>query len=182
MHGKYNKFTKERTDEQRTNFQIRVPSVRVVHDERQLGIMPTEQARKLAQEYNLDLVEVVPHAHPPVCRIMDYGRFKYDQQLKKKEAAKKQRESQVQLKELRLRPVSAEHDTLTKVNQARKFLEDGNKVLFTCVFRGKREMCHRDQGFAVMNLVVKSLEDIAAPESPLKMEGSKLICCLVPKV
>ena len=93
-------------DSHRVNFQIKVPQVRVVRDEEQLGVMSTDQARKMASDDGLDLVEIVPNSKPPVCKIMDYGRFKYEQKLKVKESAKRQRETQIQLKEIRLRPKS----------------------------------------------------------------------------
>src|SRR5690606_23220090 len=103
---KFNNFRPNRTDEPqvRTNYQIRVPNVRVIHDDKQLGVMPTDQALRIAQDAGLDLVEIAPQAKPPVCRIMDYSKYKYEQQVRKKESAKKQRDSQIQLKEIRLRP------------------------------------------------------------------------------
>jgi translation initiation factor IF-3 len=168
-------------DENRINWQIRVPQVRVVRDEEQLGVMPTDEARRLAQDDGLDLVEIAPQARPPVCRIMDYGRFKYDEKVKKKESAKKQRESQVQLKELRLRPGIADHDTDTKINQAKKFLEEGSRVQFTLQFRGQREMSHKDQGFSVMKRVTDALESVCIVEKAPKLEGNRIICYLAPK-
>ena len=105
-----NRFPKDRReDHNRVNWQIKVPQVRVVRDEEQLGVMSTDIARKMAMDEGLDLVEIAPTAKPPVCRIMDFGRFKYEQNLKKKEAAKKQRESQVQIKEIRLRQIGRAH-------------------------------------------------------------------------
>lgn len=186
MNNQYNKQVPRdkniKENENRINWQIKVPQVRVIKDEEQLGIMSTDQARKIAQNEGLDLVEIVPKARPPVCRIMDYGRFKYEQTIKKKEASKKQRESQIQLKELRLRPGIAENDTDTKINQAKKFLEDGYKVQFNLQFRGQREMSHKDQGFAVLKRVTDSLVDFCIIEKPPKLEGNKIICCLAPKV
>jgi translation initiation factor IF-3 len=168
-------------DENRINWQIRVPNVRVVKEEEQLGVMPTDEARRLAQDEGLDLVEIAPQARPPVCRIMDYGRFKYEEKVRKKESAKKQRESQVQLKELRLRPGIAEHDTDTKINQAKKFLEEGNRVQFTLQFKGQREMSHKDQGFSVMKRVTDALEPVCIVEKAPKLEGNRIICYLAPK-
>lgn len=180
--GRDNRDVNRRNDdESRINWQIRVPQVRVVKDEEQLGIMSTDAARKLAQDDGLDLVEIVPQARPPVCRIMDYGRFKYEEKIKKKESAKKQRESQVQLKELRLRPGIADHDTDTKINQAKKFLEEGHRVQFNLQFRGQREMSHKDQGFAVMKRVTESLGSICIVEKAPKLEGNRITCCLAPK-
>jgi translation initiation factor IF-3 len=168
-------------DENRINWQIRVSQVRVVKDEKQLGIMSTDAARKIAQDEGLDLVEVAPQARPPVCRIMDYGRFKYEEKLKKKENAKKQRESQVQLKELRLRPGISEHDTDTKINQAKKFLEEGYRVQFKLQFKGQREMAHKDQGFVVMKRVIEVLDSVCVVEKSPKIEGNRITCCLAPK-
>jgi translation initiation factor IF-3 len=170
-----------REDEHRVNWQIRVPQVRVVRDEEQLGVMPTDQARKLAQDDGLDLVEIAPTARPPVCRIMDYGRFRYEQQIKKKENAKKQRESQVQLKELRLRPGIADHDADTKIGQAKKFLEEGCRVQFNLQFRGQRELSHREQGFKVMTRITESLKEMCVVEKAPKMEGNRITCLLAPK-
>jgi translation initiation factor IF-3 len=168
-------------NEHRINWQIRIPQVRVVKEEEQLGVMFTDEARRLAQDAGLDLVEVAPAARPPVCRIMDYSRFKYEQQLKKKEQAKKQREAKVQIKELRLRPGIADHDTDTKINQAKKFLAEGCKVQFNLQFRGQRELCHKDQGFAVMSKVVESLQSVCIVERQPRMDGNRITCCLAPK-
>lgn len=167
--------------ENRVNWQIKSYQVRVVRDEEQLGVMTTEKARRLAQDDELDLVEIAPDANPPVCRIMDYGRFKYEQQVKKKESAKKQRESKVHIKELRLRPGIAEHDTDTKIGQAKKFLESGMRVQFNLQFRGQREMSHKDQGFEVMRRVVESLQPFCVIEKAPKLEGNRIICFLAPK-
>ena len=172
---------REDENQNRINWQIRVPQVRVVREEEQLGIMATDEARRLAQDEGLDLVEIAPEARPPVCRIMDYGRFKYEQNIKKKENAKKQRESQIQLKELRLRPGIADHDTDTKINQAKKFLEEGCRVQFNLQFRGKREMSHHEQGFLVMKRVTEALQMVCIVEKAPRLEGNRISCCLAPK-
>jgi translation initiation factor IF-3 len=112
---------------------------------------------------------------------MDYGRYKYEQNVKKKENAKKQRESQIQVKELRLRPSIADNDIDTKINQAKKFLEDGFKVQFNLQFRGQREMSHKEQGYAVMRRVTAILEAIAVIEKPPLLEGNKITCFFSPK-
>jgi len=180
----YNSNFKDRPKsepENRVNWQIRVLQVRVVKDEEQLGVMSTDEARRLAQAEDLDLVEIAPEARPPVCRIMDYGRFKYEQQIKKKENIKKQRESKIQLKELRLRPGIAENDTNTKISQAKKFLEDGMRVQFNLQFRGQREMSHKDKGFEVMQYVLKSLEPYCIVEKSPKLDGNRITCFLAPK-
>jgi translation initiation factor IF-3 len=175
------RYPPRRQDEHRINWNIRVPQVRVIREEEQLGIMPTDHARRLAQDEGLDLVEIVPNSQPPVCRIMDYGRFKYEQQIKKKDAARKQRESAIQLKELRLRPGIADHDVETKINQAKKFLEESMKVQLNLEFKGQRELAHRDRGFAVINKMIESLSGVGAVEKAPKMEGKRIICCLAPK-
>jgi translation initiation factor IF-3 len=172
---------KPHQDEHRTNFHIRVPQVRVVKDDEQLGIMSTDQARRLAQDEGLDLVELVPNAKPPVCRIMDYGRFKYEQNIKKKEAAKKQRDSQVQLKEIRLRPGIADHDVGIKVEQAKKFFADGCKVQFVLQFRGHRELTLKEQGFRVMQRVIEMLSESVSIERSPSMEGKFITCVFAPK-
>ena len=173
---------REREDENRINWQIKAYRVRVVREEEQLGIMSSDEARKIAQQDDLDLVEIAPQANPPVCRIMDYGRFKFEQKIKKKELEKKQRESTVQLKQLRLRPGIADHDTDVKINQAKKFLSDGCRVQFNLQFKGQREMSHKDQGFNVMKKVVESLTSICVVEKAPRLEGNKITCCLAPKV
>ena len=173
---------KERENENRVNWQIKAFRVRVVREEEQLGIMSSDEARRIAQDDGLDLVEIAPQANPPVCRIMDYGKFKFEQKIKKKESDKKQRESQIQLKQLRLRPGIADHDTDTKINQAKKFLIEGCKVQFNLQFKGQREMSHKDQGFIVMKKVVESLNSISIVEKAPRLEGNKITCCLSPKV
>lgn len=168
-------------NEHRINWQIKVPQVRVIKENEQLGVMSTDQARKLAQETGLDLVEVSPESKPPVCRIMDYNKFKYEMKIKQKEQAKKQRESVVQLKELRLRPMIAEHDVDTKINHAIKFLEEGNKVQFTLQFKGQREMAHKEQGFAVMNKIVTILSEHGELDKSPKLDGNKIMCSFNPR-
>jgi translation initiation factor IF-3 len=165
------------------NRQIRNRQVRVILEDRQLGIFPLEKALKMAQDANLDLVEVSPCLNgPSVCRITDYGKFRYEKQLKKKEQLKKQRTSQSQLKELRLRPVIGKHDMEVKVSQAKKFLEDNTKVQFNIVFRGQREMAHKEQGFSVMKQILQSLSDVSTIDRHPKFEGNCIICILSPKL
>lgn len=176
-------FNKQaRNNEPRINHMIRVPQVRVVRDDEQLGIMSTEEAKRLAEDNGLDLVEIVANSRPPVCRIMDYNKHKYEQKIKRKEAEKKQRESQSTLKEIRFRPGIAEHDAETKTNQARKFLEEGYHVQFNLQFKGQRELSHKEQGFNVLNKVIKTLETIATVERYPKMDGNRISCVLVPKI
>lgn len=172
---------RDREREPRINWQIRIPQIRVIKDEEQLGIMSPDEARKIAQELELDLVEIVPTARPPVCRIMDYGKYKYEKKMKEKEQARKQREAATELKELRLSMGIAEHDIETKINQAKRFIADGNKVQFNLKLHGHREMTHKDQAFVVINRIVESLKDLANIEKSPKMEGNRIICCLGPK-
>jgi len=140
----------------------------VIDDEGgQLGILDTVQAQQIAQERGLDLVEVSPQAEPPVCRIMDYGKYKYQQAKRASEAKKKQ--VKVEIKEVKMRPKTDEHDFLFKIKHARRFLEEGNKVKLTIMFRG-RENAHPEQGMMQLEKAVEALKDIGQVESqPNKM-------------
>lgn len=164
----------------RVNFQIRVPQVRVVKEGQQLGIMNTDQARKIAQDDGLDLVEIVPNARPPVCHIIDYDKYRYQQKQKEKEQKRKQKEASVELKEIRLRPRIQDHDIETKVSAARRFLESGQRVQFNLQYKN-REITHKEEGFVIVNKIIESLKDIATVERAPKMEGFRLICKLEPK-
>ena len=137
-----------------------------------MGVVPTAEALERARAADLDLVEVAPTAKPPVCRIMDYGKYKYEQ--KKKEQASKKKQHQSQVKEVRVRPKIAEHDIQVKVRKARKFLEDGDKVQINCLFRG-REMAHKEVALQVMNHVFEYLQDIARVEREPHMEGRRMV-------
>lgn len=162
----------------RINRQIRAPKVRVIGpDGSQIGVLPTRDALVKAEEANLDLVEIAPNAQPPVCKIIDYGKFRYDQTKREKESKKSQ--VQVKVKEIKLKPNIDEHDFLTKLKQARQFIEKGNKVKVTCMFRG-REMAHPERGRKVVERMCEGLEEIAQLEAPLKMFGRNLICVLAP--
>lgn len=132
----------------------------------------------MAKETGLDLVEIVPNSEPPVCRIMDYGKFQYQQKQKTKQSHKKQHN--VIVKEIRLRPKIDKHDLDTKLGHARKFLEKGNKVQFTMQFRG-REMFHMEQGREVMTQIVEILEDIAKVERDANLLGRRMIMTVMPK-
>jgi len=162
----------------RINHRIRVPEVRVISDEEQLGILPTHEALRLAEEKGLDLVEISPRAFPPVCRIMDYGKYKYEEAKKKQQARK--RASTVETKEIKFRPKTEEHDLLFKVKHVRRFLEGGNKVRLAVVFRG-REITHPQTGMAMLNKVVDLCSDIAAVEATPNMEGRRMIMVIAPK-
>lgn len=164
----------------RVNHEIRVPKVRVItHTGEQLGILTIHEAQDKAREAGLDLVEIVPTAVPPVCKIIDYGKFRYDQTKREKESKKSQH--QVKVKELKFSPNISEHDLDVKVRQAREFLEKGNKVKFTCQFRG-REMMHQDLGHKLFAKVLETLEDVCVVESAPKMFGRMLTAGLAPQV
>ncbi|MBK8976910.1 MAG: translation initiation factor IF-3 [Planctomycetes bacterium] len=157
----------------RINQRIRVKQVRVIDDEGQmLGVMETADALAIASRKGLDLVEIAADQRPPVCRILDFGKYKYEQ--KKKERASKKKQHQVEVKEVRVRPKIAEHDIQVKVRRARKFLEDGDKVQIACLFRG-REMAHKDIGIQVMKNVFSHLEDIAKVEREPHLEGRRMV-------
>lgn len=143
----------------------------------QVGVVPIEEARNRAMEAGLDLVEVSPASEPPVCRIMDYGKFLYQQKRKAKESQKKQHV--VTLKEIRLRPKIDDHDREIKVGHAAKFIEKGHKVQFTMQFRG-REMMHIEQGYQIMEEIVQTLGEAAKIERPAQMLGRKITMVLVP--
>jgi translation initiation factor IF-3 len=162
----------------RINQRIRVPEIRVILEEEQLGIMPTHEALRLAEERGLDLVEISPRSQPPVCRIMDYGKYKYDEAKKKQQARK--RASTVETKEIKFRPKTEEHDMDFKVKHVRRFLEGGNKVRLAVVFRG-REITHPQTGMAVLNRVVERCADIASVEATPNMEGRRMIMVIAPK-
>ncbi|WP_029897542.1 translation initiation factor IF-3 [Desulfohalovibrio reitneri] len=162
----------------RTNRQIRVPQVRVIaEDGEQVGVIPTDQAMAMAQEKGLDLVEVAPNADPPVCRIMDYGKYKYEQQKKQQSARKKQ--SQVQIKEIKFRPKTDEHDYQTKMKHIRRFLDGGDRVKVTIFFRG-REIVHKDRGNMILERVAEDLADEAKVEQSARSEGRTMFILLAP--
>ncbi|MFB3909863.1 MAG: translation initiation factor IF-3 [Candidatus Eisenbacteria bacterium] len=165
--------------EVRINDRIRVPMVRVISSEgNQLGVMAISEALKLAQQQNADLVEVAPKARPPVCRIMDFGKFKYEQSKHDRQAKKKQHIYQI--KEVKLRPKIEEHDFAFKLRNARRFLQGRDKVKFTCIFRG-REMTHSELGAALLEKVVEDLSDVGFVESKPLMEGRALVMIMAPR-
>ena len=165
--------------QQRINEQIRVTPVRVVSDEgEQLGILPTEEALEMARNTGLDLVEVAPSERPPVCRIMDHGKFKYDQ--KKRKNKSKAQAHHGRTKEIRIRPKTGQHDIDFKINHAREFLEHKDKVTVSVIFRG-RDLAHIDEGRRVLNAFISQLDDIAKVEMPPSQHGRRIVCILVPK-
>ena len=133
-----------------------------------------------AREAGLDLVEVAPTSDPPVCRIMDYGKWQYQQKRKVREAHKKHQHHTTTLKEIRLRPETDKHDLDIKVNHAREFLEKGHKVQFTMFFRG-RQMLHREQGYEIYENITELLQDVSKIERPARMAGRRMTLLLVPK-
>jgi len=143
----------------------------------QLGVMPTAQALEVARKNNLDLVEVAPTAVPPVCRVIDYGKFRYEQTKKEKVARKSQKLSE--LREIRLRPKIGEHDLEFKLRSIKNFLTDGDKVRVTVMFRG-REVSHADLGWKLLQKVIKILEGVAVLERPALMEGRRMHIILAP--
>ena len=153
----------------RINKEIKAEAVRVIDVEgQQLGVMSPYEARKLAEEAGLDLVEISANANPPVCRIIDYGKYRYRQAKREKETKKAQH--QIKVKEIKLKPNIDQHDLQTKIKRAREFLEKGNKVRVTCMFRG-REMLHMDLGEKVLQNMFTDLEDVAVVEAPIKVMG-----------
>jgi len=154
-----------------------VPEVRVIREDEQLGIMQTRDALAVAQEAGLDLVEIAPTSRPPVCRIMDYGKYKYEEKKKKRGAKKKQ--STVELKEIKFRPKTDQHDLGFKTKHVRRFLEEGNKCRLVIVFRG-REITHPETGIAVLEKVFDKVKDIAQVEMKPNMEGRRMVMILGP--
>ena len=163
----------------RINQRIRVPEVRVIGDSGEmLGIMPTQEALRRAQEKGLDLVEVNPKAEPPVCKILDFGKFKYDEKKKAREAKRKQ--SVVEIKEIKLRPKTDDHDIAFKIKAARRFLEAGHKVKFTVRFRG-REITHPEKAHEQLDVILKALEDVGNIETRPSMEARAMSLIVAPK-
>ena len=162
------------TTDYRVNRQIRIPEVRLIDQNgAQVGVVTTAEAMKMAEAAKLDLVEVSPMAKPPVCRILDFGKFKYAQ--RKKERGHHSRASQ--LKELRVRPAIDKHDLEYRLEAGRKFLEQGHKVQVVCIFRG-RQMAHPEHGYAVMKQVAEQLGDICKIESHARLMGKRMTMLL----
>ena len=161
------------------NEQIRDKELRIVSaDGEQLGIMSARDAQKIADDRGLDLVKIAPQAKPPVCKIMDYGKYRFEQSKREKEAKKNQRV--IEIKEIRLSPNIDVHDFDTKVGHARRFLTAGNKIKVSIRFRG-REMTHTDLGLTIMAQFAEKCGDIASVEKPAKLEGRQMLMFLAPK-
>jgi len=168
-----------RVAEPNRNRDIRGPKVRVISEEgEQLGILDVREAVQLAEQRGMDLVEVSPAARPPVCKMMDYGRFKYAQ--KKKAAEAKKRQHQMQIKEVKMRPKTDQHDLHTKIRHARRFLEEGNGVKLTMRFRG-REIIYAEDAMEMLFEVSRELAEIAQIRSHPNMEGRSMSMVLVPR-
>ena len=164
--------------EPRLNEQITVSECRLIgYDGNQMGIYSVAQARRIAEDQDLDLVEIAPNADPPVCRIMDYGKFKYDQAIKAKQARKNQ--SRIETKEMKFRPKIDVGDYNTKKKHILRFLDDGNKVKITIMFRG-REMAHPEQGLTILEKLADDLKDVALIENQPKMEGRNMFMLIAP--
>ncbi|NLG86622.1 MAG: translation initiation factor IF-3 [Firmicutes bacterium] len=161
------------------NEQIRAREVRLVDDTgNQLGIMPTREAVRLAQEKGLDLVNVAPDAKPPVCRIMNFGRYKYEQSKREKEARKNQKI--ITIKEVRLRPTIDEHDYQVKLKNTMRFLANGNKVKVTVRFRG-RQLVHAETGKELLARMAEEIKDVGMVEREPRLEGTQMIMILTPR-
>jgi len=163
---------------QRINERIRAREVRLIGEKgEQLGIFPFREALEIARRRDLDLVEVAPHAEPPVCRLLDYGKFVYERSKKAKEAKKARRP--VELKEMRVRPKTGDHDLNFKMNRMRDFLSEGHKVKVRVLFRG-REITHPKIASDMLNGIAADLEDLAVVEYPPRMEGRSMLMILSP--
>lgn len=171
-------FARDTSKSLRINERIRISPIRLIdeHNE-QVGVVETPDAQKRARAAGLDLVEVAPHSQPPVCRIMDYGKWKYQQ--KKKEAKAKSHAKQSEVKEVRLRPGTGEHDVQIKAGKARGFFEEGHKVQFTILFRG-RQMAHRDIGFRLFERIVEQFADVAHMEMSPRVQGRRMTMLMAP--
>jgi len=163
----------------RVNERIRAPEIRVIDDEgTQLGIMSVPEALRMAQTRELDLVEVAPNAQPPVCRLMNFGKYQYEQAKRDRQARRAQK--QIEVKEVRLRPKTGEHDTEVRVRQARRFLEEGNKVKVRVRFRG-REIYHPEVATEILSSFAKRLLDVGEVETHPNLEGSSLLMVIAPR-
>ncbi|MBQ8776904.1 MAG: translation initiation factor IF-3 [Treponema sp.] len=165
--------------QQRTNEMIRVREVRLIDDEgNQLGIVPTQEALRMAKDKDLDLVEVSPNANPPVCKILDFGKYRFEQEKKLRESKKNQKV--LKLKEIRMQPKIGSGDLDTKAKHVQEFLNEGDKVKITVRFRG-RELAHTELGFNVLNEVLKRLTSAYNIDKPAKMDGKMMSITISPK-
>ena len=161
------------------NWDIRAPEVRVIDaDGKQVGILPLKEAMKIAEEKGLDLVEVAPNSQPPVCRVMNYGKYKYQQNKRIQEARKHQ--TVIHVKEVKVRPRTEEHDFQTKLRHVKRFLDEGNKVKISILFRG-REIAHPEFGKEMLNRFVEGVKDLTVIEQAPRLEGRNMVMILAPK-
>lgn len=171
-------MNKSRENEPRMNDQIRNTTIRLIDaDGNMLGIVPVNQGMEMAENLGLDLVEISPNAEPPVCKVMDYGKFKYEAQKKASEARKKQKV--INIKEIKMRPNIDPHDYGIKMKNVRKFIEDGDKVKFTLRFRG-REMSHQELGMKLMQQVKADMGDAIKVENEPRLEGRQMVMVIAP--
>ena len=147
-------------------------------DGQQVGVLPLKEAMRIAEEQGLDLVEVAPNANPPVCRIMNYGKYKYQQSKRTHDARKHQ--TVIHVKEVKLRPRTGEHDLEFKLQHAKRFLSEGNKVKISVLFRG-REMAYPEHGMEVLNRFMEGVKDLMVVEQPPRLEGRNMVTILAPK-
>jgi translation initiation factor IF-3 len=177
--GNFNpRFRKEQNEEHRTNHMIRVPQVRLVGDNVEVGVYPTQDAQRMANEQGLDLVEISPNAEPPVCKIIDYNKFLYEKKKKEKEMKAKSKVSEV--KEIRFTPNTDDHDFDFKSKHAENFLKDGNKVKAYVQFKG-RAIMFKERGELLLLRFAERLAEIGQPESMPKLEGKRMMMVLTPK-
>jgi translation initiation factor IF-3 len=161
------------------NWGIRAQEVRVIDsDGKQAGIMPLKEAMRIAEEQGLDLVEVAPNANPPVCRVMNFGKYKYQQSKRSQEARKHQ--TVIQVKEVKLRPRTEEHDFQFKIKHAKRFLSEGNKVKISILFRG-RELAHPEFGRDMLNRFLEEVKDLMVVEQAPRLEGRNMVMIVAPK-
>ncbi len=178
-HPRFDPRQQQRGFQTRVNHRIRVPEVRVIGaDGGMLGVLQTHDALRMAQELGLDLVEVDPKTDPPVCKILDFGKYKYEE--KKKQAQARRKQAVVEIKEVKLRPKTDDHDIAFKVKASRRFLEAGHKVKFTVRFRG-REITHPEKAHEQLDVILKQLEDIANIETRPMMEARAMSLVVAPK-
>jgi translation initiation factor IF-3 len=172
-------FKNHKKDFHRINTQIKSEEVRVLlEDGEQLGVMKTSEAINIAKDRKMDLVEIAPNNKPPVCKIIDYGKFKYQEQKKKNEAKKKQKV--IETKEIKIRPGTGEHDYQVKIRSANKFIKDGNRVKFSLRFKG-REMEHSNLGIEMLNRVKDDMQELIRVEMEPKIEGRQAFLVIAPK-
>ncbi|HRE49822.1 MAG TPA: translation initiation factor IF-3 [Flavitalea sp.] len=177
--GSFNpRFRKEQQQEHRTNHMIRVPNVRLVGDNVEVGVYPTQEALKMAQEQQLDLVEISPQADPPVCKIIDYNKFLYEKKKKEKEMKAKSKSAEV--KEIRFTPGTDDHDFDFKSKHAESFLKEGNKVKAYVQFKG-RAIMFKERGELLLLKFAERLAEVGQPESLPKMEGKRMLIIFAPK-